>query len=278
MNKKVLRVLAIALIAVLTLGLAGCGSSDSGSDSGSEDKVITVGASPSPHAEILEAIASEVEAQGYTLEIVEFEDYVKPNQALTDGDIDANYFQHQPYLDDYNEKNGTDLVGVEKIHYEPLGVYKGTKSSFDELEEGDRIGVPNDTTNEARALQLLQAEGLITLKDGVGLQATRADIVDNPKNIEIVELEAAVIPQTLPDLALAVINGNYALSGGLTAGDAIAYEASDSEAAQEYGNVIAVRAGEENSEKTQVLLNAIKSETAREFIESEYQGSVVPLF
>lgn len=278
--KNVKRLLVLAFIAVFAIGLlAGCGgNSDGGDAEGSDDKVIVVGATPSPHAEILEAIRGEIEAEGYTLEIKEFTEYTEPNPAVTDGDLDANYFQHQPYLDDYNEQTGEDLVGVQKIHYEPLGIYKGKKSSIDELSDGDKVGVPNDTTNEARALQLLEAQGLITLKDGVGLEATKADIEDNPKNLDIVELDAATITTSLPDLELAVINGNYALSGGLTSDDAIAFEASDSEAAQTFGNVVAVRNGEENSEKTQVLLKALTSDTAKEFIESKYQGSVVPLF
>lgn len=278
-NKSFRRIVTAAVTAILAAALlVGCGSGASSDGGDSADKVIKVGASPSPHAEIFNAVASEVEAQGYTLEVIEFEDYVKPNQALTDGDIDANYFQHKPYLDEYNSQNGTDLASAAVVHYEPLGIYKGTKSDLADLAEGDKVGVPNDTTNEARALQLLQAQGVITLKDGAGLTATKADIIDNPKNIEIVELEAAALPNSLPDLTFGIINGNYALGAGLKGSDTVATEAKDSEAANTYGNILAVRAGEENSEKTQVLVKALTSETAGKFIEGEYEGVVLPLF
>ncbi len=255
-------------LALSTALLAGCGAKK-------EDNVIKVGASPSPHAEILKAVSKELEKDGYKLKVVEFEDYVKPNQALTDGDIDANYFQHTPYLKDYNKKNKTDLVAVAKIHYEPLGIYKGAKSSLDALTAGDKVGVPNDTTNEARALLLLQKQGLITLKKGAGLQATKADIVDNPKNLDIVELDAAIIPRSLPDLAVGVINGNYALGANLKAGDSLAFEDKDSEAAKEFANVIAVRKEDKNSKKTKALVKALKSAEAKKFIKGKYEGAVV---
>ena len=259
--KNIKRFSIIAAVLVLTLGiLTACGG---GGDSA--DKTIKVAASPTPHAEILNSISEALAADGWTLEVVEFDDYVQPNVATTDGDVDANYFQHVPYLDQYNAENGTDLVAVGNVHYEAMGAYKGQKDSFDALADGDKIGVPNDVTNEARALQLLAANGVITLKDGVGLEATKLDIVDNPKNIEIVELEAATIPASLPDLALGVIN-------------AIAYEAADSEAAETYVNVIVVNAGNENSEKTQALVKAIQTDAVKDFILNTYNGAVQPKF
>ncbi|MBK5253870.1 MAG: MetQ/NlpA family ABC transporter substrate-binding protein [Peptostreptococcaceae bacterium] len=273
MKKNILvTTLVIVLSAILLVGCGGSTAEDEAS------KVITVGATPSPHAEILEFIRDDVEAAGYELEIVEFQDYILPNTSLESGELDANFFQHQPYLTDFNENNGTDLVSIGAVHYEPLGLYKGSKSSVADLEAGDKIAVPNDTTNEARALQLLQAEGIITLKDGVGLEATKIDIVENPYDIEIVELEAAVIPRSLPDLALAVINGNYALSADISSDDAIAYEAADSEAAEEFANIIAVKAGNEDSEKSKVLYEAITSDKVKAFIKDTYKGAVLPAF
>jgi len=272
-NLKKYSVLALALALALSFCTA-CG--DNGASE--EDKTITVAATPSPHAEILYEVQDALAEDGWTLEVVEFEDYVKPNQAVTDGDADANYFQHQPYLDQYNEENGTDIATAGIIHYEPLGVYKGTAASFDELEEGAKLGVPNDVTNEARALQLLADNGVITLKEGVGLEATKTDIIDNPKNIEIVEVEAATLPASLPDLALAVINGNYAIGGGLTADDAIAYESTESEAAQTFANIIACAAGNEDSEKIQALVKALQTEAVKEFIDSKYNGAVQAMF
>lgn len=274
--KNIKRFSIIAALLVLTLGiLTACGG---GGDSSSADKTIKVAASPTPHAEILNSISEALAEDGWTLEVVEFDDYVQPNVATTDGDVDANYFQHVPYLDQYNAENGTDLVAVGNVHYEAMGAYKGQKDSFDALVEGDKIGVPNDVTNEARALQLLAANGVITLKDGVGLEATKTDIVDNPKNVEIVELEAATIPSALPDVALGVINANYALGAGLTTDDAVAYESADSEAAETYVNVIVVNAGNENSEKTQALVKAIQTDAVKDFILEKYNGAVQPKF
>ncbi len=272
-NIKKFSVLALVLALALTV-LAACGGG-SGDDA---DKTIKVAASPTPHAEILNSVKDALAEEGWTLEVVEFDDYVQPNVATTEGDVDANYFQHIPYLEQYNDENGTDLVAVGNVHYEAMGAYKGTKNSFDELAEGDKIGVPNDVTNEARALQLLAANGVITLKDGVGLEATKTDIVDNPKNVEIVELEAATIPASLPDLAFGVINANYALGAGLTTENAVAYEAEDSEAAETYVNVIVVNAGNENSEKTQALVKAVQTDAVKDFILNTYNGAVQPKF
>ena len=280
------KLLSILLCAALVLGLAACGTAASDptaaaeTPSGELEKIV-VGASSTPHAEILEAVSGELEALGYELDIKIFDDYVMPNLALADGEIDANYFQHEPYLLNFNAENGTDLVSAAAIHYEPMGIYGGSKSSLDELAEGDIIAVPNDGTNEARALLLLQDQGLITLKEGIDAStetATILDIAENPKNLEIVEMEAKNIPHSLPDVAFAVINGNYALQAGLTGNDALASESADSDAAQTYANILAVRAGEEDSAKTQALVTALTSETCRQFIEETYSGAVVPIF
>ena len=279
--KNVKRFSILAAVLVLALGiLTACGgSSDSGSAGGdSADKTIKVAASPTPHAEILNAISDELAAEGWTLEVIEFDDYVQPNVATTDGDVDANYFQHVPYLDEYNEQNGTDLVAVGNVHYEAMGVYKGTKDSFDALEDGDKIGIPNDGTNGARALQLLEANGVLKLKEDAGVTATEQDIVENPKNLEIVPLEAATIPASLPDLALGVINYNYANGAGFTQDDAVALETADSDAAETFVNVIVVNAGNENSEKTQALVKAVQSDTVKNFILDNYNGLIQPKF
>ena len=269
----------LALVLALVFAFTACGGSggDEAAES-SEDKTIKVAASPTPHAEILNSVKDKLAEDGWTLEVIEFDDYVQPNVATSERDVDANYFQHVPYLNQYNEENGTELVAVGNVHYEALGVYKGTKDSFDALENGDKIGVPNDVTNEARALNLLADNGLITLKEGVGLEATKTDIVDNPKGIEIVELEAATIPASLPDLALGVINANYALGAGKTADDAVAFEAEDSEAAETMVNVIVVNKGNEETEKTKALVAAVQSDDVKAFIEEKYNGIVKAKF
>ena len=242
-----------------------------------EGGTITVAASTTPHSEILAEAAKLLEEQGWTLKVTEFEDYVQPNLVVESGDFDANYFQHIPYLDNFNEEQGTHLVNAGGIHYEPFGIYPGSKSSLDELEEGDVIAVPNDTTNEARALLLLQDNGIITLKEGAGLEATVMDIEENPKNIEIQELEAAQVPRVKDEVAFVVLNGNYALEAGFSVGkDAIAYELSDSEAAKTYVNVIAVKEGNENSAGIKALVNVLKSDEIKEFINNKYDGAVVP--
>ena len=239
---------------------------------------LVVGASPAPHAEILEAARDVLASKGYDLEIVEYTDYVIPNNALDSGDLDANYFQHKPYLDSFNEQNGTDLVSAGAIHYEPFGIYAGKTSSLDELQDGATVLVPNDITNEARALLLLEAQGLLTLKEDAGLEATPMDIVDNPKNLQFVELEAALLPRSLPDEDIAVINGNYAIEAGLKMSDALAVEDPDSLAATTYGNVVAVRAEDAESDKTKALIEALTSPEVKEFMEVTYEGAVVPLF
>lgn len=239
---------------------------------------IVVGASPAPHAEILEAAKAVLAEQGYELEVKEYVDYIQPNIALDSGDLDANYFQHYPYLESFNAENGTDLVSAAAIHYEPFGIYAGQTASLEELPDKAVVAVPNDTTNEARALLLLEAQGLIKLKEGADLNATKNDIVENPKNLEIYELEAAQIPRSMGDVDIAVINGNYAIEAGLKVTDALAIEDSESIAATTYGNIIAVQAGHEKDEAVLALIDALTSDAVKEFIETTYEGAVVPLF
>lgn len=242
-----------------------------------EDTTITVAASATPHAEILAQAKPILAEQGYDLEVTEFDDYILPNEVVESGEFDANYFQHIPYLNSFNEEKGTHLVNAGGIHYEPFGIYPGTKASLDEIAEGDTIAVPNDTTNEARALLLLQDNGIITLKEGVGLEATVNDIEENPYNVEIVELAAEQVARVAEETAYIVLNGNYALQAGYSVGqDALAYEKSDSEAAKTYVNVIAVKEGNENSEKIQALVNVLKSDEIKEYINATYDGAVIP--
>ena len=272
----------VLLTGALAFSLAACGGSSSSSSSSSSstasEKTITVGASPSPHAEILNAVADELKNEGYDLKVVEYNDYIQPNVALADGDLDANYFQHAPYLENYNQENGTDLVSAYAVHFEPMGIYAGKSSDIKNVPDGAKIAVPSDATNEARALLLLQEQGVITLKSGAGLEATINDIESNPHNVQFVEVEAASVARSLQDVDFAVINGNYALSAGLDTTATLASESTDSEAAQTYANIVAVRKGDENSEKTQALIKALTSATSKSFIESEYKGSVVPVF
>lgn len=239
-------------------------------------ETITVAASATPHAEILAAAKPILEEYGYKLEVTEFDDYVQPNLVVESGEFDANYFQHVPYLNSFNEEQGTHLADAGDIHYEPFGIYPGTKSSLEEIAAGDSIAVPNDTTNEARALLLLQDNGLLKLKDGVGLTATVNDIVDNPYDIKFVELEAAQVARVVSEVAFVVLNGNYALEAGYSVGqDSIAYEASDSVAAKTYVNIIAVSEGNENEPKIEALVKVLRSEAIQKFIEETYDGAVV---
>ena len=242
------------------------------------DKVITVGASPSPHAEILEAAKDALKAEGYELKVVEYTDYVQPNLALESKSLDANYFQHLPYLENFNKERGTKLVSVAAIHYEPFGIYAGKSKDLKNLPDGAKIAVPNDVTNEARALLLLADQGLITLKDNTDINATKQDIVENPHKIEIVEVEAAQVPRSLQDVDFGVVNGNFAIASGLKVTDALATEAADSVAAKTYANIVVVREGDENSEKTQALVKALTTAEIKQFIENKYQGAVVPIF
>ena len=298
------RVLASILAGVLTVGvLTGCGSKteeaadttateettedaaeDTAADAEETDAAatetkgtITVAASATPHAEILAAAKPILAEQGWDLEVTEFDDYVLPNEVVESGEMDANYFQHVPYLDSFNEEKGTHLVEVGKIHYEPFGIYPGTKASLDEIADGDTIAVPNDTTNEARALLLLQDNGIITLKDGAGLTATVNDIAENPHNVKIEELAAESVARVADEVAYVVLNGNYALEAGYSVGkDALAYEKSDSEAAKTYVNVIAVKEGNENNPAIKALVDTLKSDTIKQYIKDTYDGAVIP--
>lgn len=256
------------------------GSSEAGRSAAAAtgDKVITVGASPSPHAEILEAAKAALKAEGYELKVVEYTDYVQPNLALESKSLDANYFQHLPYLENFNKERGTKLVSVAAIHYEPFGIYAGKSKDLKSLPDGAKIAVPNDVTNEARALLLLADQGLITLKDNTDINATKQDIVENPHNIEIVEVEAAQVPRSLQDVDFGVVNGNFAIASGLNVADALATEAADSVAAKTYANIVVVREGDENSEKTQALVKALTTAEIKQFIENKYKGAVVPIF
>ena len=266
------KIIALTLALVLALGLVACGSK-------TDDKTITVAASSTPHAEIL-AVAKEVLAKdGWTLNVTEYADYVVPNNVVEDGEMDANYFQHQPYLDTFNAENGTHLVTVAAIHYEPFGIYAGQKSAIADLAAGDKIAVPNDGSNRARALLLLEQEGIIVLKEGAGMEATVLDIAENALGLEIYEMEAAQIAGVLDSVAMGVINGNYALAAGLNAGtDAIAVEDAESISATTYANILCVKEGNENSEKIQALKNALLSEEVKTYINNTYSGAVVPIF
>ena len=303
-RKTILAVATAAALAIGAFALAGCSSSSSSSaasasGSGSAastsasaasasasaastsasaaasgDKVISVGASPTPHAEILnDAVAPALQAEGWTLKVVEFTDYVLPNTSTEEGEIDANYFQHIPYLDDFNKEQGTHLVNVAGVHIEPMRVYAGRTASLDALAEGAKVAVPNDTTNEARALLLLQSAGLLTLSDPSNIAATVNDITDNPKKLEFVEVEAATVPTVLPDVDIAVINTNYALGANLPADKILFTEGADSP----YVNVLVVKVGNENTAKTQALVKAITSEKVRDYINDKYKGEVVPV-
>lgn len=279
---KLKKALALALAGAVIIGaFAGCGAKkDSSSDTKKEEtKKIVIGASPSPHADILKVAKKELKKEGYELEIKEYSDYVQPNTALESGDLDANYFQHKPYLDDFNKKKKTHLVSAGMIHYEPFGIFPGKTKTLKDLKKGATVAVPNDTTNEARALLLLQDQGLIKLKDGAGLTATKKDIVENKKDLAIKEIEAAQIPRSLKDVDIAVVNGNYALQAGLKVNkDALATEDADSVGAKTYGNIVAVKKGNEKSAAIKALIKALKSDTVKKYINDKYDGAVVPLF
>ncbi|MDE5872887.1 MAG: MetQ/NlpA family ABC transporter substrate-binding protein [Lachnospiraceae bacterium] len=271
MKKGLKKILAATLIGALLVGtLAGCGKSK-------DDKTIKIAASATPHAEILEQAKPLLEEKGYTLEITVFNDYVQPNLVVESGEFDANYTQHLPYLESFNKEQGTHIVSVGKIHYEPFGIYPGTKKSLSDIADGDSIAVPNDTTNEARALLLLQDNGIITLKEGAGLTATVNDIAENPYNVKIVELEAAQVARVVDETSFVVLNGNYALEAGYSVGkDAIAYEQADSEAAKTYVNIIGVKEGSENDEKIKALVEVLTSDEITNYINETYDGAVIP--
>ncbi len=276
MRIKKLLVLISALIAVVAF--AGCSAENQAQESensAGESVVIKVGATPVPHAEILEEIKPVLKEQGIELEIVEFTDYVTPNLALESKEIDANFFQHLPYLDTFNRENNINLVSIGQVHVEPLGVYSKKITSIEDLKDGARIAIPNDPTNEGRALILLANNGLIELKEDAGLEATPKDIVNNPKNIEFKEVEAAQLPRTLDDVDASVINTNYAIEAGLDLSkDALISEGKESP----YANILVVRSEDEKNENLIKLLNALQSEEVKTFIETKYNGAVVPAF
>lgn len=274
LRKFVVSFLACSIALSLAVGLTGCGAQKQGPV---KEGSIVVGASPSPHAQILEAVSEQLAQKGYQLEIKEFTDYIMPNTALEDGELDANYFQHQPYLTDFNEKNGTKLVSAAAIHFEPLGIYGGKTADLADLPEGAQIAVPNDTTNEARALWLLQAQGIIEVDEQAGLEATKQDITSNPKNVEIVEMEAAQLPRALADVDFAVINGNYAVAAEI-ADQVLVTEDKDSEAAKQYANIVAVREGDENREDIKALVEALQSDEVKAYIEETFGSTVIPVF
>ena len=293
------KLISATLAATLALSLAACGSSASSTEAASTESTaasseaaestaetselagttLKVAASPTPHAEILNVAKDILAEQGITLEVVELSDYVQPNLVTESGEVDANYFQHTPYLESFNEENGTHLVSVGAIHYEPFGIYPGKSSDLANIADGATIAVPNDTTNEARALQLLAAQGLITVRDGAGLTATVNDITENPHNLQIEEIEAAQLPRTVQDVDFAVINGNYAMEAGFSVGkDALATEDASSEAAQTYANVLVVKEGNENNPAIQALLKALQSDEVKNYIDQTYDGAVVAIF
>lgn len=281
------KLLALAMALTLCLGLAACGgdttdaTTDTTDDTAQTGETVTlkVGATPAPHQEILEQVVDNLAEQGITLEIVPYTDYNTPNTAVEEGENYANYFQHITYMENFNAEQGTHLVSAGAIHYEPMGIYAGKSTSLDEIPDGAVIAVPNDATNEGRALLLLQDLGIITLSEDAGLEATKNDIVDNPHNIDLQEMEAAMLPQTIDEVDFSIINSNYALQAGLDpTTDALASEDTQSDAAQAYANVIAVKEGNENNEAIKALVAALQSDEIREFIETNYNGSVVPMF
>lgn len=299
------KLISATLAASLALSLAACGSSAStdsvaaSSEAASTESTaafseaaestaetselagttLKVAASPTPHAEILNAAKDILAEQGIDLEVIEFTEYVQPNLVTESGEVDANYFQHKPYLDGFNVEQGTHLVSVGPVHYEPLGIYPGKSSDLENIADGATIAIPSDTTNEARALQLLATQGLITVRDGAGLTATVNDITENPHNIKFEEIEAAQLPRTVQDVDFAVINGNYALAAGFSVkNDALATEDASSEAAQTYANILAVKEGRENDPAIQALYAALTSDKVKDYINSTYDGAVVPIF
>lgn len=277
MKKK--SILSVVLAGVLTFGLVGCGGAadKTGNTDSKDDKTIKIGVSPEPHKAIVDVAVPLLEKEGYKVEITEFTDYVQPNTALSEGSLDANYFQHLPYLNEQNSSKGLNLVSVAQIHLEPMGLYSNKIKSLDELKDGASIAVPNDPSNEARALKLLASKGVIKVAEGELI--TPKDITENPKNLKFTELEAASVPRSIDDVDAAIINGNYAIPAGFEPSkDAIIIEDKNSEAAKPYGNIIAVKKGDENKEKIQALVKALTSPEVKKFIEEKYNGAVIPVF
>ncbi|NLY77775.1 MAG: MetQ/NlpA family ABC transporter substrate-binding protein [Tissierellia bacterium] len=271
------KLISLLLVVLLAFAVVGCSKEGSQDEASNEDaaEVITIGVSPEPHGKIVELIKDDLEKEGIQIEIVEFTDYVTPNRALADGDLDANFFQHEPYLKDFIEENNLDLISIGAVHLEPMGLYSTKYKSIDEIEDGAEIAIPNDATNGGRALLLLEKAGLIKLDDDAGILATEKDIVDNPKNLKFTPLEAAQLPRVLNDLDGAVINGNFALEAGLIpTKDAILLEDKDSP----YANIVAVRSEEKDEEKFKKLMKALQSDEVKQFIEENYEGGVIPAF
>lgn len=279
MRKKLI---SVVLITTLIAGvLAGCGSGKESNNSQeaaqTSETTLKVGASLTPHAEILEKAKPILAKEGVNLEIVKIEDTVTPNTGLVEKSLDANFFQHQPYLDDFNKENKTDLVSAGAVHYEPFGIYAGKVKDLSALPEGATVAVPNNVTNEARALLLLQQEGLLKLKDGVDIKATINDIVENKKNIKFKEIAPEQLVRSLPDVDVAVINGNYAIEGGLHVKEALAVESNQSVAAKTYANIIAVRKEDQEKEAVKKLVTVLQSEEIQKYINDTYDGAVVPI-
>lgn len=281
MKKKLV---SLALITtLLAAALTGCATGDSGQASdaartdGKKEETLKIGASLTPHAEILEQVKPILEKEGVTLDIVKIEDTVTPNTGLLEGSLNANFFQHQPYLDDFNKENGSDLVSAGNVHYEPFGIYAGKTTSLEELPDGATVAVPNNVTNEARALLLLEQEGLLTLKEGVDIKATVNDIKENKKNLKFEEIAPEQLVRSLPDVDVAVINGNYAIEGGLHVKDALAVESDQSVAAKTYANIVAVQKKDLEKDSVKKLVQALQSDEIKTFIEEKYDGAVVPI-
>ncbi len=283
MIKSIKKIIATAVTFTLALSITACGNkgnAKTNSEVSSETKqttTIKVGANITPHSEILEEAKPLLADKGITLEIVQLEDSITPNTGVIEGSLDANYFQHVPYLEQFNEENGSDLISIGAIHYEPFGVYAGKTKDLSKLPDGALVAVPNNVTNEARALLLLDQEGILTLKEDAGINATVEDIEENPKNIEFKELAPEQLVSALPDVDIAVINGNYAIEGGLSVKDALAVEANDGLAAKTYGNIIATSPDKEKDEALLTLVEVLQSEEISKFIEEKYDGAVVPL-
>ncbi|GAA1634477.1 MetQ/NlpA family ABC transporter substrate-binding protein [Actinoplanes couchii] len=268
---------AVLAATTLTLGLAACGSSDDAAGDSAASDTLKVGVSPVPHGEILKYVADNLAAaEGLKIEITEFNDYIQPNVALSEKQLDANYFQHIPYLEEEVATKGYKFTALKPVHIEPLGVYSKTVKAIADVPNGGVVAIPNDPSNSGRSLNLLAKNGLITLKDGVGVKATEKDITANPKNLQFKALEAAQLPRSLEDTAISVINGNYAIETGLKpATDSLALETGDD---NPYANLVVVRTGDETNEKIVKLEKLLHSAEVKKFIEDKYQGSVLAAF
>lgn len=274
------KIIATATVLSIASSFAACAADTEteGNTNADENTVITVGANITPHSEILEVAKPILAEQGITLEIVQLEDSVTPNTGVIEGSLDANYFQHVPYLEQFNLENGSDLVSIGAVHYEPFGIYAGRVSDLADLQDGAVVAVPNNVTNEARALLLLAQEGLLVLDEDAGINATVEDIIENPLNIQFEELAPEQLVAALPDVDVAVINGNYAIEGGLHVSQALAVEANDGLAAQTYGNIIATTPEHADDPALQALVEVLQGPEIAEYINNTYDGAVVPLY